>query len=300
MTDTRIEALYTYPIKSCAPVALDHSPVTAQGLAYDREWMVTRPNGTFLSQRHLPELSLVKTAIDDEYLYVHAPSNGSIRLPLERDDIAERSAIDITIFEKRGTAVSQGEEADDFFSDYLGRPARLLRAVKPRPIKPAYRVVGASKTMQFADGFPLLMASAASLDLLNEFSDTPLAMNRFRPNVVVDGPTLEPYDEDYWRTIALGDLRAFVVRACARCPMPDVDQARGRQTSGRPATNALRETRGGTEPTNDAPKLFFGQNLVHVATPDARLTVGDPVTILERSSHRNIRLDAETTIPQFV
>ena len=290
MSEIYIDALYSYPVKSCAPLHADEHEVTEQGLQFDREWVVTRPNGTFLSQRNVPELALVKPDIVGDELVLRAPSAGSVSIPLERDPAKEAQAEPIVIFEKEGTAYVEGDEACDFLSDFLGKEVLLKRSVRPRPINPAYQKDGASSSSKHADGFPLMMTSTASLELFNAYAGQGVPMSRFRPNIVVTGENLAPYAEDYWREARIGQMRSYIVKACARCPIPDVDQLMGRRDEGRLVNRILRETRSGTFYGKDKAEVFFGQNLLHIAEPGLRLRVGDPVVPARLSSRRNFNL----------
>lgn len=129
--------------------------------------------------------------------------------------------------------------------------------------------------MSFADGFPLLLTTRASLDALNDLvaqgthaSEGPLPMDRFRPNAVVDGT--DAWAEDDWRRIAIGEVTFRVAKKCGRCVVTTTDQRtaeRGRE----PLRTLARHRRFGDQ-------LVFGQNLVPENT--GTLRVGDPVTVL--------------------
>lgn len=283
-----VSGLYTYPIKSCAPVELEAARLTERGLAYDREWMVVNQNNVFQTQRVKAELSLVHTGFLDGSLVVTAPGHGELRLPLNAaHDSGEE--VEVDVFKKRGSGRDQGEAASEFFSDYLGRRARLLRILRAREIKPETQVTGASKNMGFADGFPLTLASTSSLAELNRHMVTPIGLDRFRPNIVVSGSELPPYDEDYWRVVQLGKLRAYVVRACARCPVPNIDQQAGvlPKPKDRLVSQALRQTRRGLDPLKGTEEDFFMQNLTYVFEDGVSLGIGDKVRIVERAAEPN-------------
>ncbi|HSX33254.1 MAG TPA: MOSC N-terminal beta barrel domain-containing protein [Candidatus Saccharimonadales bacterium] len=277
-----IASLCRYPIKSCGGIEEHEVPLTEFGLEYDREWMLVGQNNQFLSQRVHPELALVATKIEGDKLLVTAPRVGELAIALERDPGAATEPVEV--WKKPGTATSAGLEAAEFFSTYLGRAARLLRIAGPRQVKPECQVTGASSRTAFADGFPLLIASLSSLAELNRHLAEPIGIDRFRANVIIDGAPA--YDEDYWRGILLGRVGGFVVRACARCPVPNVKN--GALPKVRPVTAALRATRQGIDPVGESRGEFFGQNVVHVYEPGALLRVGDAVRIMSRATHRNI------------
>jgi uncharacterized protein YcbX len=121
----------------------------------------------------------------------------------------------------------------------------------------------------FADAFPILVISQASLDALNARLETSVSMDRFRPNLVIEGSA--PHAEDAWKRIRVGDVEIALVKPCDRCSVPAVDPATG--VRGREPVRELAtyRKRGG--------KIYFGQNGVH-RTPGV-LRVGDPVVVLE-------------------
>lgn len=280
-----VTGLSYYPIKSCGAVEAGEVTFSELGIEHDREWMLVGPKGNFLSQRTHPELALVQTRIEDGSLVANAPGMGELVLSLERDLDAE--VVDVNLWKKPGTGTSEGADAQDYFSTYLGRDARLLRVQEARHIKDECRVDGASGRTGFADGFPILLASEDSLTELNQHLEEPVTIDRFRPNIVVSGA--DAYDEDFWREVQIGGLRAFVVRACARCPMPNVDQKVGVLPKERPVTGALRATRLGIDPVGGEKGEFFGQNLVHVFEPGATVRLRDAVTVVQRGNERNFQ-----------
>lgn len=285
MSNIEVTGLSYYPIKSCGAVEADQVAFSEFGIEHDREWMLVGSKGQFLSQRTHPELALVQTRIEDGSLIASAPGLGELVVTLERDPDAEVVAVDL--WKKPGTGANQGADASEYFSEYLGKNARLLRVEQPRHIKPECRVDGASEQTGFADGFPILLASTDSLAELNGHLDQPITVNRFRPNIVVEGAPA--YDEDYWREVRIGGLRAFVVRACTRCPVPNVDQRVGELPKVRPVTEALRATRQGVDPVGGEKGEFFGQNVVHVFEPGMVVRVGDSVSVVERADQRNFQ-----------
>jgi len=285
MSNIEVTSLNYYPIKSCAAVEADQVAFSELGIEYDREWMLVGSKGQFLSQRTHPELALVKTRIENGSLIAMAPGLGELAVTLERDPDAE--VIDVNLWKKPGTGVSQGADASGYFSEYLGKDARLLRVEQPRHIKPECRVDGASQRTGFADGFPILLTSTDSLAELNSHAGQPIPMDRFRPSIVVEGAPA--YDEDYWREVRIGGLRTFVVRACARCPIPNVDQQVGELPKARPVTEALRATRQGIDSIGGEKGEFFGQNIAHVFEPEVIVRVGDSVSVVERAEQRNFQ-----------
>jgi uncharacterized protein len=289
MSEIRISQVNVYPIKSCAPIESDTAKVGELGLEHDRAFMLIGSRGQMITQRTHPQLALVKTALTETsgQLEVAAPNTERLQISTEIDE--DQPEIEVDLFKKKGTGfeVTDGSE---YFSEYLKKAVRLMRIKQPRTIKPECHIDGAVTQTGFADGFPLLLASENSLQELNSHIEQPISIDSFRANLVVKGA--EAYDEDYWREIRIGSLRAYVVRACARCPIPNIDQTVGELPKERPVTTALRHYRSGIDPISNSSGEFFGQNLTHVFTPGQTITVDDRVEILRRSHERNFRVNA--------
>ena len=293
MSEITVAALYYYPIKSCQGVSVPEADISPLGIQYDRQWMIVDQKNRFLSQRTHPALARVATAIEGGALAVSAPGMSDLHIPLEqRAGLPEES---VTIWNKPGTATSEGEEAAAYFRTYLGLPqARLLRIAQPRGIKPKYIVKGAATSTGFADGFPILLTSTSSLEAFNAHMPLgPVGMDRFRPNIVVEGGLL-PYMEDYWRKIRIGAMGATIVKASNRCPVPNVDQQEGilPPPAERHVSQTLRSTRSGHDAVTNDKGVFFGQNIVHTYRPGLKVRVGDSVVVKRLSAHPNVQLSA--------
>ena len=285
MSNPEVSELSFYPIKGAAATHVDEVTFTELGIQYDREWIVCDPDGGFMSQRKEPQLAVVKPTIIDGTLVVNAPSMETLAVDLE----TKGKEKPISFFKKAGTGQFQGSEAAAWFSEYLGKDAELFRVAQSRTVKQECQVDGATTQVGFADGFPLLVVSEASLAELNTHMSDPIPIDRFRGNIVVSGEELDAYDEDYWREVRIGNLTVFIVRACARCPVPNTDQSTG-ERSELVVTKALKETRRGIDPLNGKRGDFFGQNGVHKFEPGTTIAVGDEVTIVKRDETRNVDL----------
>ena len=267
MSEIRLSALYRYPVKSLAGNSLSHCRLDAFGLEHDRRWMVVDREGVFITQRELPEMTLISTHAEGDGLVLQAP--GLTPLTVDRPpEGAERVAV--RVWDDRCEARTCGEEAAGWLSGFLGHACRLVymdaqevRRVDPRYARPGDRTA-------FSDGFPLLLISQASLDDLNRRLETPLPMIRFRPNLVVTG--CEPYAEDGWSLIRIGDVRLRVVKPCARCKITTVDPYTA-EVGSEPLKTLAGYRRQGN-------KVLFGQNLLHDGAGE--LTAGMPVEVLQR------------------
>lgn len=224
--------LLLYPIKSCAGIAVRSAVVNESGLSalgvHDREWMLVTADGQFLTQREHPRMALIRPLPDGGRLRVHAPGMDDLALPLAWDEAAATRTV--RIWDDKVDAADCGDAAAAWFSAALATPCRLVRfhrdVVRPTSTK---WTNGVPAQTRFADGYPLLLIGQASLDDLNArlvaAGRHALPMDRFRPNLVVDG--LDACEEDFLATLTVGDVQIRPVKPCARCPIPSIDQATG-------------------------------------------------------------------------
>ncbi len=232
MSDTTctLAALGLHPVKSCGALAPREALLVETGLDLDRAWMVVDPQGEMLTQREHPKLALVKPTLRLSDLLLKAPGMLGLHLAL---DVAE-TPTRVRVWDDIVKAWDMGQLAAQWFTDYLGTPARVVR-FDPEERRLADRAwTGeAEAPVEFADGFPLLVASLASLNDLNRrlalAGATPVTMARFRPNVVLAG--LEPWDEDHLDLLEIetdeGLVRLKLVKPCGRCQIPNVDPDTG-------------------------------------------------------------------------
>ena len=217
-----VASLHVYPVKSCRGIALERATIERRGIRHDRRWMVVDPAGQFLTQRAHPRLSLVDTRLDDAFLTLSAEGRGEVRVPLLPAASARRR---VTVWGSDVLAASCGEEVDEWLTRHLGVPAALVFMPDDteRPVDPQYARPG--DLVGFADGYPVLLATTASLGDLNSRLSAAVPMNRFRPNVVLAGT--EPWAEDTWTSVRLGQVSMRVAKPCGRCVMITVDQDTG-------------------------------------------------------------------------
>lgn len=252
MADLRVTEINTYPVKSTAGIRLKESRVTLKGLALDRRWMLVDHDGQAITGREFPALTLVRAHANDRDLVLTGPGMPELRIPCQSE---ADSLIPVVIWGEECTAVALGEIVDRWFSDYLEYPCHLVQMsdAHPRPVEP--EVARPGDFVSFADGFPLLLISVASLQDLNRRLSAPVSMGRFRPNLVVSG--CGPYAEDDWRTIRIGGVVFEGVKNCSRCVFTTIDPDSGVK---HPALEPLR-TLGSYRRRPDG-GVFFGQNLI--------------------------------------
>lgn len=215
-----ISSLIFYPIKACHGFEVDSANVERMGLQHDRRMMVVTPDGGFLTQREYPRLTLVTPKLKDGTLELSAPNYESLQLGIRATGVPSS----VRVWDSKGVqAIDQGEEAAEWFSDWLGRQVRLVHIADGyiRRVNPEYAVREDDHT-GFADGYPILLVSEEGLWDLNSRLEIPVPMERFRPNVVVRG--CEPFAEDTWNRIRAGSVELAVVKPCARCVVTTIDQ----------------------------------------------------------------------------
>ena len=215
-----LSSIIYYPIKACRGFEVEAWNIERMGLEHDRRMMVVTPDGEFLTQREHAKLALVTPHLNDDLLTLTAPNFDSIQLTICDSGITQP----VNIWKSKGVhAVDQGDEAAHWFSDWLRAEVRLVHFAKgfKRIVSRDFAVHEDDHT-GFADGYPILLISGASLADLNSRLESPLPMNRFRPNLVVKG--CDAFAEDQWNCIQIGDVRLAVVKPCARCEVTTIDK----------------------------------------------------------------------------
>lgn len=283
-----ISELFVYPIKSCAGIALNEARLLATGLEYDRYWMVTDPSGAMLTQRAYPRMALIKVELGERDLVIRAPGMSELRTPLDPAELSAPQAVQTVVWGDAAYGLDTGEASAGWFSAFLGVPARLLRfdPERERIVDPEY--TGSSgATTHFADGFPLLVIGQASLDdlngRLNRKGAPSIPIDRFRPNVVLTG--LDVYEEDYLESLSVDSderhgeqkgVQLQLVKLCARCPMPTIDQSKGAPDPDWP--NEPTDTMSGYRANAQrGGALTFGNNAIVAQGAGAWLRVGQAV-----------------------
>ncbi len=265
----QVTELNIYPIKSTRRIALQESKVLPRGLPWDRRWMLVDAAGGFITARQQPRLAMVQTAVAGGELRVEGPGQAPLQFPL----VPPRQPLTpVTVWRDTLQAAPVGAAADAWFSAFLGQSCRLVQLTDElvRPVDPRYGQPG--DEVSFADGYPLLLLSEASLTDLNRRLSQPVPMRRFRPNLVIDGEL--PYAEDGWRRLRVGEVEFAGVKNCSRCIVTTIDPDCGeKDAAGEPLrtlSGYRRRPQGG---------VFFGQNLIPRSKGVIR--VGDPVVVLE-------------------
>lgn len=223
-----IARLFVYPVKSCAGIEVQQAVLTDTGLDLDRAWMVVDAEGMFVTQRTLPRMALIRPQLKGDEMVLRAPGMLALHVAID----AVEAPATVTVWRDTVPAWDMGAVAAQWFTDFLGQPCRLVR------FDPEYRRLssmewtgGVEAPNQFSDGFPLLLASQASMDELNlrlqAAGHAAAGIERFRPNVVLAG--VDAHDEDRVDLVRVdaqeGEIHLQPVKPCSRCPIPDIDPA---------------------------------------------------------------------------
>jgi uncharacterized protein YcbX len=261
-----VSELSIYPLKSASGIHLERAEVGARGFAHDRRWMLVDRDGQFLTQREHPELALVATSMSGDSLVFEGAAGEELEVPLCLQD---GQAMDVEVWRSACSALRAGEEADAWFGELLGIDCRLV--FMPDSTRRRVNQAHGSEDdiVSFADGYPFLLIGQASLDDLNRRLDQPVPMDRFRPNIVVD--TDEPFVEDTWRRVRIGEVEFRVAKPCARCVVTTTDQKTAKRGKEPLKTLATYRRIDG--------EVLFGQNLIQEGRGE--VGVGDPVEVLE-------------------
>ena len=312
-TVAEVASLTIYPVKSCGGVDVsllaERWPVDTEGLRHDREWVVVDADtGRFASQRATPRMATVRCSLDltvGELVLSSAACGGALRVPLAAPAQTALSPRDVRVWEFKGQAHDEGDPAAEWMTRALaqdggdgggGRAFRLVRfdaRLSSRPLDADFVGPDFEGGTRFSDGYPMLIASHESLGALNEAltakGETAVPLERFRANIVVRGAAgkaLAPYEEDTWLKFRCGGIDLAMVKPCARCTMPSVDQQTGHKPSPSEPLRTLTDTRKGSDLGYTRKKMsggaYFGANVVALpGGTSASLGVGDAIQVIE-------------------
>jgi uncharacterized protein YcbX len=265
-----LSALFVYPIKSLGGISLSEATLEGKGrgLQHDRRWMLIDSSNRFISQREHSNLATVAVEVLHDRLKLSVEAREPLSVLFNYESNGPEP---VQIWNDTCSAEVVSEEANEWFSDLIGEECRLVHMPddSERPVDKDFALNG--DIVGFADAYPFIVLSEASLDDLNGRLEELVTINRFRPNFFIHGA--DPFAEDQWKVISIGDQVFHVIKPVARCVMTTVDQERGVRSGDEP----LRTLASYRRKDN---KVLFGQNLI-AASPYGTVRVGDPVTVLE-------------------
>jgi uncharacterized protein YcbX len=285
-----ISQINIYPIKSLKGIGLESSVVEKRGLRFDRRWMLTDKDGMFFTQRETPKMAAVRIELGDDSLKASAEGFGELEVPM-RPDAGVRQ--NVTVWQSTVEGEVYNGQVSEWFSEVLGRECQLVLMPESTERHVSEQFDSGEDIVSFADGYPLLLIGEGSLEELNrrikENADksvrVPIPMDRFRPSVVVRGS--EPFAEDNWAKVRIGEAVFRVAKPCGRCVMTTIDQQKG-EFDGKEPLRTLATFRkaadvrpvGYEKYGHTSSMVLFGENLV----PDnsgVTVNIGDEVDVLE-------------------
>ncbi|MGO2511543.1 MOSC domain-containing protein [Marinomonas polaris] len=263
-----LSELAIYPIKSIQGISLSSSQVESAGLYGDRRYMLVKPDGEFITGRKHPNLTLVtaKASQNGAWQLSHPELIHGLSLDLSAfsSDYAE-----VTVWDNSVNAQLAQENANAWFSEIAGETVKLVyfgekseRFTKRRPEVP----VG------FADGYPFLLTTEASLAELNRTCPEDIQMAQFRPNLVIKGN--KSFEEDSWKRIRIGEVEFENVKPCDRCIFTTLNPITAQRSKKGEPLKTLAKFR-----LLDKESITFGMNMIALNTGTVYL--GDEVEVLE-------------------
>ena len=262
-----LSRLFIHPVKSMRGTQVSHAQALESGLAFDRVFMITEVDGTFITARQFPEMVLFTPALIPEGLFLSAPDGTSATIRLA-DFAAEK--VSTEVWGNTFTSQIAPESINQWLSGFFPRPVQLrwTGQAMSRRVKRFEQV-----PLGFADGFPFLLINEASLHDLRQRCPAGVRLEQFRPNIVVTGATA--WAEDSWSTVRIGEILFDVPKPCSRCVFTTVSPERGRKhPSGEPLAT-LQKFRTASDDSGD---IDFGLNLI--ARTSGIMRVGDELQVL--------------------
>jgi uncharacterized protein YcbX len=248
-----VSGLYVYPVKSTRGIARVRVTLSPMGFEWDRQWMIVNARGVFLSQRSHPQLARIVPEVTPGALVLNAPGLPALSVPLD----SEGARTAVRIWDDPCVGIDQGRAAHEWLSQAVGEAVRLVRAAPDMGRIANPQFAGATPApLGFPDGYPVLVCNEASLEDLNQRLPERIPMERFRPNVVLQG--LPAWAEDHVDTLDLGPVTLRLVKPCTRCTIPSIDQGTGApSTDPAPALKQFRFSKA-------LRGVMFGENAVIV------------------------------------
>ncbi len=259
-----ISELITYPLKSAKGISSKKLKLNTRGPEFDRDWMVINSNKRFLSQRQHPSMCLIETKLSNNCLTLTAPK----KTPITIDFDSNSNTQNVVVWGDQVPASDCGDEAAAWISNYLSTECRLVHMPKEtlRLVDTVY--AKQNETVSFADGFPSLIISQASLDDFNSKLERPITMAHFRPNIIIE--SCPPFAEDEWQVIKVNGITFSLVKPCSRCIIPAIEPESGSKRMDIIKALSKHRRRGNA--------TYFGQNALH--DTQGIIQVGDEVEIL--------------------
>ncbi|MFK8032322.1 MAG: MOSC domain-containing protein [Gammaproteobacteria bacterium] len=272
-----ITSLHRYPVKGLRGIDVNSARVMSRGFEYDREWMLVDADNKFVTQRTANLMATISTQLTNTHLVLAHPTMPTLYIPLDHVDAEPENVV---VWKDICTAVDQGSDSAEWLTKVLEPnntgSVRLMRFALDghRPVEPDF-LADVSAETGFADGYPYLVANEASLEALNNKLDEPVPMNRFRPNIVVNG--LPALIEHKLSVLDVPDRNVSMLlpKPCQRCKVTTINQDTGDVAESREPLRTLVKS----NPFEDLVGGYFGQNGVAVEGLGNSLEVGDTAEV---------------------
>lgn len=275
MRHATVRELWTYPVKGCQGVSADSIEITKMGVIGDRGFVLWR-EGKLVDQIETPQIASLAVGFDRDagtLRFEHA-EQGSYEHLVDAEGPARETQWILDQFQ----TIDQGDPVADWLSRVLGKEVRLVSPDEPWKINfpiPQMQLLHQEPKQSFFSASPVSLANQASLDDLNGRLETPVGMDRFRMNVVVDG--LDPYQEDELVSLGNEEVELLQVTPAERCVIITTDQ----KTGERPKSDLLKvlgEYRRKEKEDRFGSGITFG--LYMTVGREGTLRVGDTLTAL--------------------
>lgn len=265
MAALSVSGLSIYPVKSCREIIINSTDVEYFGLKNDRRWMVVDEYGVMLTQRKVSKMCLIQPKVTETGIILQSEFMDALHVKYPFSN----KKIKVKVWADECPAYDSGDSAATWLSEFLSIKCRLVYFPDNefRQVDLDYANEG-DKTA-FSDGFPLLLISQESLNDLNSRLIFPVRMNRFRPNIIING--CNPYEEDLWKKVRIGEITYRIVKPCSRCVIPNINIDTAEREE-----QPIKELAKYRKRNN---KIFFGQNVI--ASSTGKISVGMGIEVIE-------------------
>ncbi|XP_048735271.1 mitochondrial amidoxime-reducing component 1-like [Ostrea edulis] len=284
-----VSELYLFPVKSCQGIPLRKARTEVTGLEsdglHDRQWMLMRPNGEYVSQRHFPKLALVRVSSHQNDIHLDAPDQPTLILqknpPVDTSSFIMANVTGVSIL-----AMDCGDQAGLWFQTFLQREGfRLVVSLCSMPKRetadkerPWGNPAKIGDLCTFSDNCPYMLMTEASLDALNMRLTKKVGFKTFRPSIVISG--CEAFAEDWWEELRIGDTSSVnfrILDPCTKCILPNVNPDTGERNQDKEPLQTLKKFRCFPPYGRDP---IFGVNAALDNT--GTIQVGDPVYAIRK------------------
>ncbi len=265
MNTAQLADIRIYPIKSIQGIPLQQSLVTEMGLEFDRRLVITDLHGKFITGRTKAKLVLVRAVLNDNGLAIYAPDMPELQIDYNAFSPQHQS---VQVWQDTINAQHCSQQIDAWFSQFLNTACNVYYYSQ----QSKRQIASYQQQVSFADGYPLLLTSSASLQDLNNKVDGFIDMAQFRPNIVVEH--CQAFAEDTWRNIAIGEVEFLLAKPCSRCIFTTVNHLTGQRSSNKEPLNTLQKYRMAPDK-----QIYFGQNLIPLNS--GMIHIGDKLEILK-------------------